>query len=203
MKIHKDEAVKRWTAHPQQSEISFEMRHLAVSHIKGDFAQFEADVLTNGDDFSTAAITLKISSKSVNTDDSKRDAELRGPEFLAADEHRQITFSSTSVSMISSSKMQLRGDLKIAGITRNVAFDMHMGQTATDPWGDETACLIITGKLTRDDWGLRWTKAMQAAGFLLGDQLVTFCKLELYSIEQHDSKKSRDMVTQSRSILAR
>lgn len=199
MRIHKDEAVKRWAAHPQQSEISFEVRHLMVSHIKGDFAQFEANVLTNGDDFLTADITLKILSKSINTDDSKRDIQLRGPDFLAADEHRQLTFTSTSISRTGSSRMVLHGNLKIAGIARNVAFDMHMGLAATDPWGDETACLIITGKLTRDDWGLRWTTAMQAAGFLLGDQLVIFCKLELYSIEQHDAKRTPDMVTQSRS----
>lgn len=202
MKIHKDEAVTRWTAHPQQSEISFDVRHLMVSHVKGDFGQFEANVLTNGDDFSTADITLKIFTKSINTDDSKRDAQLKGPGFLAADEHRQITFVSTSISRTGSSKMLLQGDLKIAGITRNVSFDMHMGLAATDAWGDETACLIITGKLTRDDWGLRWTTAMQAAGFLLGDQLVVFCKLELYSIEQHDAKRTPDMVTQSRSIHA-
>lgn len=202
MKIHKDEAVTRWTAHPQQSEISFDVRHLMVSHVKGDFGQFEANVLTNGDDFSTADITLKIFTKSINTDDSKRDAQLKGPGFLAADEHRQITFVSTSISRTGSSKMLLQGDLKIAGITRNVSFDMHMGLAATDAWGDETACLIITGKLTRDDWGLRWTTAMQAAGFLLGDQLVVFCKLELYSIEQHDAKRTPDMVTQSRSIQA-
>lgn len=202
MKIHKDEAVTRWTAHPQQSEISFEIRHLMVSHMKGDFGQFEADVLTNGDDFSTADITLKIFSKSINTDDSKRDAQLRGPDFLAADEHRQITFTSTSISTIGSGKMLLSGDLKIAGITRNVVFDMHMGLAAKDAWGDETACVIITGKLTRDDWGLRWSDAMQNAGFVLGDQLVMSCKLELYSVGQHDAKRTPDMVTQTRSIQA-
>lgn len=200
MNIHKNEVVTRWAAHPQQSEISFEARHLMVSHVKGDFGQFEANVLTNGSDFSTADITLKVFSKSINTDDSKRDAQLRGPDFLSVDEHRQITFTSTSISKTGSSRMLLRGDLRIAGVTKNVVFDMHMGLAATDAWGDETACLIITGKLTRDEWGLRWTTAMETAGFLIGDEMVIFCKLELYSTEQHDSRKKPEMVVQTRTI---
>lgn len=192
----------RWTAHPQQSEISFEVRHLMVSHIKGDFGQFEASVLTNGDDFSTADITLKIFSKSINTDDSRRDAQLRGPDFLSVDEHKQITFASTSISRTDSNRMLLNGVLKIAGATRNVAFDMHMGAAATDAWGDETACLIITGKLTRSDWDLRWTTAMETAGFLVGDELAIVCKLELYSIEQHDAKKKPDLIAQTRTVVS-
>jgi polyisoprenoid-binding protein YceI len=197
-----DKKVTRWAAQPQQSEVSFEIRHLMVSHIKGNFSQFEANVLTNGNDFSTADIALKILSKSVNTDDSKRDAQLKGTDFLSADEHKLITFTSTSISRIGGSRMLLRGDLKIGNITRSVGFEMEMGAAATDAWGDETACLIITGNLTREDWDLKWTDAMQAAGFLLGDQLAIYCRLELYSIEQHDAKKKPDVVAQFRTAVS-
>jgi polyisoprenoid-binding protein YceI len=98
--------------------------------------------------------------------------------------------------------MVLHGDLKIAGVTRNVAFDMHMGLAATDAWGDETACLIITGKLTRGDWDLKWTTPMETAGFVIGDELMISCKLELYSIEQHDAKKKPDIVVQTRTVAS-
>lgn len=198
--MYRDKKVMRWTAHPQQSEISFEARHLMISHVKGDFGQFEASVLTNGNDFWTADIVIKILTRSVNTDDSKRDAKLRGPDFLCADEHRQIIFTSTSVSGRGSDRMVLHGALRVAGATRKVSFEMRMGLPATDPWGDETACLMITGKLTREDWGLRWTAAMEAAGFLVGDELAISCKLELYSTEQHDAKKIPDMVSEARTV---
>jgi polyisoprenoid-binding protein YceI len=202
LNMQNDEKVIRWVAQPQQSEIVFEARHLMVSHVKGEFGQFEASVVTNGNDFSTSSITIKIFSKSVNTDDSKRNALLKGPDFLSADEHRQILFTSTSIQPTGSSRMVLHGDLKIGGVTRNVKFDMHMGLPAVDAWGDETACLIITGKLTRENWGLRWTTAMEAAGFLIGDELVIVCKLELYSVEQHDAKRTPDMVAETRTVAS-
>jgi polyisoprenoid-binding protein YceI len=193
MKIHKDEEVIRWTLDQLQSELTFEVRHLMISHVKGEFCEFEASVLTNGRDFSTADIALNIKSKSVYTGDAHRDSQLRGSDFLCVDQYRLITFTSTSISPEDNNRrMVLRGDLKIAGITRNIKLDMQMGSPSTDSWGDETARVTITGKIRRDDWNLRWTTAMEAEGFLIGDEIVISCKMELVSAGQHDAQREQD-----------
>lgn len=195
MKENRDDEMIRWTIDQLQSEISFDVRHLMVSHVKGEFCQFEAIVLTDGKDFSTANITLSIKSKSINTGDSKRDSHLRGPDFLCTDQHKQITFRSTSISRADGKgRMDLLGDLIICGITRSVRLDMQMGASSIDSWGDETARVTITGKATREDWSLRWTPAMETEGFLMGDEIIISCKLELISLAQHDAKREQDPV---------
>jgi polyisoprenoid-binding protein YceI len=195
MRIYKDEEVVRWNSDQVQSEISFQVRHLMISHVKGEFSQFEGTILTNGRDFSTADITLTIKSKSIDTGDSKRDTNLRGPDFLCTDQYKNITFRSTSISQSKvNGKMSLLGDLTIVGMTRNVRFDMQMGPPSIDSWGDETACVRITGKITRGDWNLHWTQAMEAAGFVMGDEIIISCKLELISLAQHDAKREQDPV---------
>ena len=201
MRIHKNEEVIRWTLDQLQSEISFKVRHLMVSHVKGEFSQFEVNILTNGRDFSTADIALNIKSKSIDTGDSQRDSNLRGPDFLCTDQHKRITFTSTSVSRADANgRMDLHGTLTIVGTTRNVRLDMQMGAPSIDSWGEETACVTITGKITREDWGLHWTKAMEAQGFLLGDEIIISCKMELVSVGQHDAKREQDPVALMRVV---
>ena len=195
MKLLRDEEVTRWTTDQAQSKVSFQVRHLMVSHVRGEFSQFDANVLTNGTNFTTADVTFKIESKSIHTGDERRDSDLRGREFLRADEHKQIIFRSTSVSHSASGhKMELCGDLQVAGIVRSVNLDMQMGPVVINSWGEETVCLTITSKITREDWGLRWSAAMASAGFLIGDEVIFSCKLELVSRRQHDAQLQQDPV---------
>lgn len=199
MKFNKDEKVIRWTTDPMQSEIGFDVRHLMVSSISARFNQFEANVLTNGNDFSTADITLKIVSKSITTDDSMLDAYFKGPGCLKVDEYKQITFSSTSLSQRpGSDSLQLRGDLTMAGVTRNISLDMKMGAGSKDAWGDTTASVLITGKIVREDWGVRWTTALESAGFLIGDEIIITWKMELINLGQHDAHKRPEPVAGDR-----
>lgn len=201
MKIHKDGEVSRWRIDPLQSEISFKVRHLMVSHIKGEFCHFEANVLTNGHDFSTADIVLSIKSKSIDTGDAQRDSRLRGVDFLNADQHKLITFKSTSISQMDAKcRMELQGDLTICGVSRNVKLDMQMGAPSIDSWNEQTTNITITGKIAREDWGLRWTKAMEVEGFFVGDVIMISCKMELISMGQHDAKRERDPVALMRVV---
>ncbi|HMJ70110.1 MAG TPA: YceI family protein [Cyclobacteriaceae bacterium] len=195
MKIYRDGEVINWTIDRLQSEFSFKVRHLMISHVKGKFKGFNASVSTTGQDFSTADINLNIESETIDTGDAKRDSHLRSADFLYTDKHKQITFTSTSISRTGTSdKMELRGNLTIVGITKNIKLDMQMGPVAIDSLGNETACFMITGKITREDWRLRWTTAMEASGFLIGDEVIISCKLEFNSMGQHDAKPEPEPV---------
>jgi polyisoprenoid-binding protein YceI len=187
MKIYKDNEVMNWTVDLGHSEIAFKVRHLMISHVKGAFKQFNAVITTSGKDFATASIALEIESDSIDTGDAKRDSHLRGRDFLSADKHKQITFTSTAILRTETrDRMELHGNLSLLGMTRNVKFDMQMGASAIDTWGNKTICFTVAGKITRQDLGLRWTTVMQAEGFLIGDELIIECRIELNSVGQHD-----------------
>ena len=54
----------KWVIDPTHSEVAFKIKHLMISNVKGNFSEFEATALTDGDDFSSAEIDVKINKNS-------------------------------------------------------------------------------------------------------------------------------------------
>ena len=47
---------EKWVIDPTHSEISFKIRHLMITNVKGSFKEFDATIYSTGDDFMTAEI---------------------------------------------------------------------------------------------------------------------------------------------------
>jgi polyisoprenoid-binding protein YceI len=65
------------------------------------------------------------------------------------------------------------GDLTVHGVTREVVFQVE-GPTAPgkDPWGNTRLGLSATTKISRKEFGLTWNAALEAGGFLVGDDVT-------------------------------
>ena len=175
-----EEQQTRWTIDQAHSEISFKVKHLMISNVKGNFKVFDANIYTRGKDFTTAEIDLWIEADSIDTRDSKRDEHLKSADFLNVKTHKQITFtSSTMEKPDADGNLELWGELTVAGITRNIKLDVHFGGIVKDPWGNEKAGFSITAKINRSDWELQWNTVMEAGGFLVGEQVDISCEIEL------------------------
>ncbi|MGO7984276.1 YceI family protein, partial [Rhizobium johnstonii] len=77
---------------PAHSEITFSVRHLAISKVRGTFETFDVTVVTTDEAFS---IEASIDVASVNTNQEQRDAHLRTSDFFKVDEFPTATFTST------------------------------------------------------------------------------------------------------------
>jgi len=68
------------------------------------------------------------------------------------------------------------GDLTIHGTTKPVTLKVD-GPSAEgkDPWGNIRVGASATAKIKRSDFGLTWNAALEAGGFMVGDDV----KLEL------------------------
>lgn len=173
----------KWSVDQAHSDITFKIRHLMIAHVKGSFKTFDANIYTYGKDFSTAEIDVWIDAASITTGDEKRDEHLKALDFLDVENHKQISFvSSTIGKMDEDQKHELWGELTIVGIKQNVKLEVEFGGILKDPWGNERAGFSVTGKIKRADWGLVWNSNLEAGGIMIGDDIHIACEIEVTNV---------------------
>ena len=84
-----------WDIDPVHSEVSFVVRHMVVSKVRGRFDTFEGTIVTAEDPLQSTAEAV-IEASSINTNQEQRDGHIRR-DFLDVENHPQITFKSTGV----------------------------------------------------------------------------------------------------------
>lgn len=171
----------KWVIDPTHSEVAFKIKHLMISNVKGNFSQFEATALTNGDDFSSAEIDVNINAASINTGAADRDGHLKSPDFFDAEKYPVMTFKSKSFSG-SGDEFVLEGDFTIKDVTKPVTLNVEFGGLMTDPWGNVKAGFTIEGKINRKDFGLNWNAALEAGGVLVGEEVKLSAEIEMLKV---------------------
>ena len=168
-----------WAIDPSHSKIGFKVKHLMISNVLGNFREFSGQVTTTGNDFSTAVISVSLNSASVDTEIADRDTHLKSPDFFDVVTFPKITFEGNGLKDLGDDMYELTGDLVIKGVSKQVVLAVEFGGLMTDPWGNVKAGFSITGKMNRKDWGLNWNAALEAGGFLVGDEVKIICDVEL------------------------
>ena len=179
----------KWSLDQAHSEIAFKVRHLMIAHVKGTFKTFDASIYTTAKDFTTATIDLWIDPSSITTGDEKRDEHLKGTDFFDVKNHKEITFTSSTIGKADSNgNHELWGELTMKGITKNLKLDVQFGGIANDPWGNEKAGFTVAGKINRSDYGLAWNTATETGGVMISDEVTISCEVELTNVGQTDLK---------------
>ena len=144
MKTNHIQTKTKWALDQSHSEISFKVRHLMIAHVKGTFKTFDASIYTYGDDFKTAEIDLWIDASSIQTNEEKRDEHLKSHDFFDVLNHKQITFTSSTIGPENADgNHELWGKLAMVGITQNVKLDVKFGGMLNDPWVNKRAGFTI------------------------------------------------------------
>jgi polyisoprenoid-binding protein YceI len=192
----------KWSIDQTHSEVAFKVRHLMIAHVKGAFKTFEASIYTTGKDFTTAEIDFWLDAASITTGDTKRDEHLMGADFFDVNNHKQITFTSSTIGKPDSDgNHELWGELTIKGITQNVRFKVQFGGIAKDPWGNEKAGFAVTGIINRNDWGLVWNAALETGGLMVSEEVSISCEIELINIGQEDLTMELEHATDQKGIF--
>src|SRR5690242_14940681 len=85
-----------WTIDPVHSDVSFIVRHLGISKVRGQFATFSGEIVT-ADNPLDSTVTATIDAGSFHSRNEQRDGHVRGEDFLHVDDHPQLTFVSTGI----------------------------------------------------------------------------------------------------------
>ena len=151
------------------SEAVFQVRHL-ITKVRGRFTSFEGTFEHNDANPELSCVEFSIKAASVDTGVADRDGHLRSPDFFDIDNHPLITFKSTRVTG-SGSQLQVTGVLTIRGVSKEITLPVSYLGSAKDPWGNQRAGFETEVTLNRKDFGLNWNAALEAGGFLVGDEV--------------------------------
>jgi polyisoprenoid-binding protein YceI len=167
-----------WTLDKSHSGITFSVRHMMITNVRGSFNDFDAVVTADASDFSSADATITIDASSINTKDEGRDGHLKSPDFFNVEQFPQITFKKTSLESKGGDEYKLTGDITIVGITKSITLNAEIAGPAKDPWGNEKLGVVADGVITRSEFGLVWNAALESGGFLVGDAIKVHIELE-------------------------
>ena len=159
-----------WKLDPTHSELTFSVRHLAISKVRGSFQTFDVTVVTP-EDPSQISVVATVDVASVNTGQAQRDGHLLSSDFFLIEEHPTMTFTSTGIT-VDGDDFSLVGDLTLRGVTRSVTLKGEFGGIVTDGYGQTKAGASATTKINRHDFGVSWNAALEAGGFTLGDDVT-------------------------------
>lgn len=171
--------VTKWALDPVHSELTFRVRHLMITNVKGEFKSFNVSAESNGSDFSNAKFSVKIDTDSINTNNVDRDAHLKSADFFDAENHPEVTFESTELNKLDDDNYQLKGILAIRGTRKEVVLDVDFGGFVKDPYGNEKAGFSVSGKFNRKDWGLNWNAALETGGVMVSDEVRLNAEIQL------------------------
>jgi polyisoprenoid-binding protein YceI len=143
-----------WAIDPVHSEVSFVVRHLMVSKVRGRFDSFEGTFVT-GDDPLKSSVTASVDLSSINTGQEQRDAHIRSADFFEVEKYPTMTFASTGV-RAEGGDLFLDGDLTLKGITRPVTFALEVVGFGGDSYGGTRAGFSATTEINRHDYGVNF-----------------------------------------------
>jgi polyisoprenoid-binding protein YceI len=157
---------------PAHSGVHFSVRHLMISTVRGSFSGVKGTVIHDPDDPSASALDAELDVNTISTNDEKRDAHLKSPDFFDTATYPTMTYKSTEVKKASGSEYTLVGDLTLHGVTKPVVLNVEeVSEETKDPWGSTRIGVTAKGKLKRSDFGLEWNAALETGGIMIGDDV--------------------------------
>lgn len=162
-----------YTLDAYHSKVGFEIPHLVVSSVEGRFNSFSGTVTVTKDNLDIAA---DIEIKSIDTGIDNRDKHLVSPDFFDADKFPKMTFKSKKT-VWKKNTFKLIGDLTLHGITKEVVLNGKYSGAVKDQFGNDKVAAVAEGKINRKDFGLTWSKAVEA-GPVVGDEVTLSFKIQ-------------------------
>lgn len=170
----------KWTIDHAHSEITFKVKHMMISQVKGEFKKFDATIWSDGNDFSHAKVEAEIDALSISTNNEYRDNHLKSGDFFGTENFKNITFSGSKIVKVGDDDYELVGILTIKGISKEIKLNVDLGGFITDPDGKEKVGFSFSGKINRQDFQVNWNATMEAGGVVVGDDVKISGEAEFY-----------------------
>ena len=156
-----------FTVDPVHSDVGFSVRHMMVSNVKGTFGEFSG-AFTLDAEGKLAALTGTIQVTSIDTNNAKRDAHLRTPDFFDVPNNPTITFVLKSYEG-DAKQGKATGTLTMRGVSKEITLDVELSGVVVDNSKTQRSGVALTGSINRFDYGVSFSKAMETGGLMVSD----------------------------------
>lgn len=167
-----------WIVDPTHSSVQFEVSHLAVSSVTGQFTSFSGTILSKKNVFSGAKVSATVQTASITTNNLERDKNLKDEDFFNVEKYPEMQFESTSFEDKGDNMYQITGNLTIKGITKVVTLNAKYGGIVSIN-NKKKAGFQAKTSIDRFDFGLTWDDMLDNGGLIVGEEVEIILNIEL------------------------
>ena len=161
-----------WTIDPVHSNVEFSLSYMGFSTYRTGFRALEGTVRGDPTQPAGASVEVSIPVASVDVTNERLMGRLMDPDLLGGRDHPTITFRSTRVEPVDSTRWRVNGDLTIHGVSRPVVLDTrYLGQSKHPFSGKTVAAFRAETTIDRRDFGVTWNAALEGGGAYLGERV--------------------------------
>ncbi|UQE75751.1 MULTISPECIES: YceI family protein [unclassified Gordonia (in: high G+C Gram-positive bacteria)] len=164
-----------WTIDPVHSAVSFSVRHLMVSKVRGEFTTFSGAIEVAED--GTPSVRAEIDVTSINTRNDQRDAHIRSADFFDAEKYPTATYVSTSVESDGDDYV-VHGDFTLKGVTKPVDLKLEFNGVNPGMGHGPVAGFEATAVINRKDFGIDIEMPLETGGTVVGDKINLTLEIE-------------------------
>lgn len=164
-----------WTIDMGHSAVTFRVRHLGLSWVRGEFMEWSGELRFDPDRPTAGSTAITIKAASVDTRNTRRDGDVRANYFVV-DSFPEMRFTSTRVDAGATGMLRVSGELTMKGITRPVVLDVEIGGVLVTPREQRVAFSASTS-IKRQEFGITRNAFVEGAQ-VVGDVIEIQIDLE-------------------------
>lgn len=160
-----------FTIDAAHTDVLFAAKHMMVTSVRGKFTDVAGTIDIDETDPNASKADITVRTASVDTGFGARDTHLRSDDFFAVEQFPELRVVSTAVRPKGGNDFVVTADVTIRDITKSVDFAVEFLGFFPAMDGARRAGFTATAKVNRKDWDLNWNVALEAGGWLVGDQV--------------------------------
>ena len=164
-----------WAIDPVHSSITFAVRHLVVSKVRGSFENFSGAIVVAED--GAPSVTAEIAVDSLHTGNEQRDAHVKAADFFDVATYPTASFASTGVRSAGDDYV-LDGDFTLKGVTKSISLKLEFNGVNPGMGHGEVAGFEASVVLNRKDFGIDIDMPLETGGAVVGDKVTITLELE-------------------------
>jgi polyisoprenoid-binding protein YceI len=170
-----------WQVVGIESALTFSLRHLVMSEIRGRFRRWGAILILDREDQSRALLKAWIDLASIDTGSFERDHHIRSAEFFDVARFPFAEFRSDEIVSLDAQRFVARGALALHGETQPLELIVTPGPRREDA-GVARAAYEVRATIDRRAFGLRWNQDLDAGGLVVGDRIDLHARVQAMRI---------------------
>lgn len=160
-----------WVVDPAHAQAKFTVKHMMVMDVTGTLGKVTGTVEMDEKDPTKSSIDINID-VDPQTQEPKRDAHLKGPDFFDVEKFPKATFKSKKVAKAGKDRFKVTGDLTLRDVTKEVVVEVSLTPEFVHPFTKAPVrAAVATTKINRLDYGLKWQVPMANNSLFVGNEV--------------------------------
>jgi polyisoprenoid-binding protein YceI len=159
--------------------------NFAAAHSSADFAvkyvvsTFRGSIEDLTASLQDGVLTGSAKIASIKVKDDNLTGHLLAPDFFDAEQHPEISFRSTEIS-VDGENVTVDGELTLKGVTKPIQATGTLEGPAQDFMGNTRLGFTLDATIDRTDFGVSWNADLPSGGKALQDEVKLHVELEFH-----------------------